>query len=436
MIDPAVMPWLLAAVPMIGAAASLLFWSDAERLKQSALVWSLISIAPVIGFTGHLTMPPEGFLSLYLLPLAALVSILGQPVQPEHRLSWVLTLAWLGLGLGILAGGDLAGRLFLMVLLLSIIVRLSRHHTELWPISWWGIGLFSFAILCIALSVLTGPPVSSVASLVTCAILLPLLPFHDGHLTVLTRLPGNLPTFIVVLLPVIGQHEVSGVLTAVPEVVAWAVGLFALIGALYGALKALVQTRVRLLLAYGSLSLYSLVWWFLVTTREATPRMALLVGAVGLATSGLLLGWQVIRTRYGDDVDPQAISGLAAAMPQYAVLLSLTALAAMGLPPFGVFAGFTGLLLISTHPTTIGLGLALLAWLSASWYLMQMVQQLLFGPRRPDIRYTELLPTETAALAIVVCALLILGLAPADLFTFGQPAQTTGAFTHVLTWNR
>ena len=60
-----------------------------------------------------------------------------------------------------------------------------------------------------------------------------------------------------------------------------------------------------------------------------------------------LVAWQVIRTRYGDDVDPQAISGLASTMPRYAVLFSLLALAAMGLPPFGVFAGFMGLLLTS-----------------------------------------------------------------------------------------
>ena len=72
-----------------------------------------------------------------------------------------------------------------------------------------------------------------------------------------------------------------------------------------------------------------------------------------------MVAWQVIRTRYGDDVDPQAISGLAAGMPRYAVLLSLLALAAMGLPPFGVFAGFMGLLLSSPFPSLAGLFITL-----------------------------------------------------------------------------
>ena len=45
---------------------------------------------------------PEGFLPLYLLPLTAVISLLGQPVHPDHRLSWVMTLAVLGLGLCVL----------------------------------------------------------------------------------------------------------------------------------------------------------------------------------------------------------------------------------------------------------------------------------------------------------------------------------------------
>jgi NADH-quinone oxidoreductase subunit M len=197
---------------------------------------------------------------------------------------------------------------------------------------------------------------------------------------------------------------------------------FALVGASYGAIKALAQSRVRLLLAYGSLSFYSMLWWFSAATRAATPRAALMVGTVGLATSGLMVAWQVVRTRYGDDVDPQAVSGLASGMPKYAVLLSLLALAAMGLPPFGVFAGFMGLLLSSPFPSISGLFITLLAWLAASWYIMQMVQRLLFGLRRPELRYTDLLPAELASLLIIVLVLLALGLAPATLFASGRTA--------------
>jgi NADH-quinone oxidoreductase subunit M len=279
------------------------------------------------------------------------------------------------------------------------------------------------------------PPISSVASLLTCAILLPLIPFHTGYLTALTRLPGGLPSFVVLLLPVVGLHGLATAIPAIPEGATQAVSVLALAGSLYGAIKAMAQSRARLILAYGSLSFYSMIWWFVAATRT-TPRAALLVGAVGLATSGLLIAWQVIRTRYGDDVDPQAISGLAFTMPRYAILLSLLALAAMGLPPFGVFAGFMGLLLTSSLTSVVGPFIVLVAWLTASWYIMQMVQQLLFGARRSDLRYTDLLNTELASLLILVLALLALGLAPASLFTPDQTLHQTSAVTESLRWNR
>jgi NADH-quinone oxidoreductase subunit M len=268
-----------------------------------------------------------------------------------------------------------------------------------------------------------------------CAVLLPLAPLHGGYLTTVTRLPGNLPSFVVLLLPIVGLHQLSTILSAIPEDVVSVVNVLALVGALYSAVKALAQSRVRLVLGYGCLSFFSIVWWFVTITGATTPRTALLVGAIGLATSGLLIAWQVIRTRYGDDVDPQAISGLAAAMPKYAVVLSLLGLASMGIPPFGVFAGFMGLVLTSPQASVFGLFLVLGAWLAASWYIMQLVQQLLFGASRPDLRYTDLLNPELISLLIVVLVLLALGLVPSTLFSPEQAVQPqTTVFLESLAW--
>jgi NADH-quinone oxidoreductase subunit M len=411
-------------------------WSRPERLKNWSVTFSVASLAAAIGWSSHLATPPEGLLLVYLLPVAACASILGQPVHQTHRPSWLLTLLFLGLGLGILTSQNLLGQMGQMLLLILTAVLLYRHHTPLWPISWWGIGAYGLAALCVASSILAGPPLSSVASLLACAILLPLVPFHDGYITALTRLPGSLPSFIVLLFPAIGLHGLASVMTMVPDSVAWTVTLLALAGTLYGAAKALAQSRARLLLAFGSLSLYSILWWFVSATRVTTPRATVFVGAVGLATSGLLLAWQVIRTRYGDDVDPQSISGLAATMPRYAVLLSLLALAAMGLPPFGLFAGFMGLLLPSAVPFSLSILIMITAWLAASWYIMGMVQQWLFGAKRHDLRYTDLLHSEWAALMILVAVLLALGVIPATFFGPDAIATATGAITESFAWNK
>jgi NADH-quinone oxidoreductase subunit M len=436
MMDGALIPWLLAGIPVLGLLAGLPFRSDPERLKWSCVAWAVISFGSVVACAGRISLPPEGLLPLYLLPLAATISILGQPVHNQHRQSWMLTLLSLGFGLLVLSSPSPFGPFSATLLLALIAGLLYRHHSALWPRSWWGIGAYSLGAVCTALSAMLEPPLSSIASLLACAVLLPLVPFHDGHLTALTRLPGSLPSFIVVLLPLAGLHGLSSALLSVPDSVAWTLSLFALLGASYGALKALAQSRVRLLLAYGSLSFFSILWWFAAASRSVTPRSALLVGTVGLATSGLMVAWQVIRTRYGDDVDPQAISGLASGMPQFAVLLSLLALAAMGLPPFGVFAGFMGLLLSSPFPSLTGLFVTLLAWLAASWYIMQMVQRLLFGSRRPELRYTDVLHAEFVSLLIVVLVLLGLGLAPATLFMPESASFGTAIIGESPTWNR
>ena len=434
--DGALIPWLLAGIPFLGILAGLPFRSTPDRLKWSCVAWAVVSLGSVVALAGSIDVPSEGLLPLYLLPLAATISILGQPVHEQHGQSWMVTLLFLGLGLSALSNRPPISLLCLTVLLVLIAALLYRHHSALWPRSWWGIGAYGLGGICAAISAAMDAPLSSMASLLTCAVLLPLVPFHDGHLTALTRLPGSLPSFIVVLLPVAGLHLLASAMASVPEIVAWTLSLFALLGASYGALKALAQSRVRLLLAYGSLSFFSILWWFAASSRAATPRSALLVGTVGLATCGLMVAWQVIRTRYGDDVDPQAISGLAAGMPQFAVLLSLLALAAMGLPPFGVFAGFMGLLLSSPFPSVAGLFVTLIAWLAASWYIMQMVQRLLFGIRRPELRYTDVLRTEFASLLIAVLVLLALGLAPATLFASTDASSATAIIGESSTWIR
>lgn len=406
--------WLATCIPLIGAITGRMLWEDVPQLKKSCIIWCLITVVPILKLKTNL---PEGALLLALLPLAATISLLGQPIQKDHRLPWLMTLICLGLGIGVIAHPAPLSHLFLLALLVTITGLLIRHHTILWPISWWGISLFCLAALGVLIAALTNPPLSSTGALMTAAVLVPLLPFHTGYVTALTRLPGNLPSFSAFLFPAVGLHVMASVLQALPTAASGTAGFLALIGALYGAVKALAQTRIRLMLAYASLSFFSMLWWHTAASNLATSRAAVFVASIGLATCGLLIAWQVIRTRYGDDVDPTSISGLASSMPRYAVLLSLLALAAMGLPPFGVFAGLMGLLLHSPIPSLIGLIIILSAWLAASWYLMSAVQRLLFGTRRSDLRYHDVLQQEWAALTMTIVILTVLGLAPMEWWT-------------------
>ena len=436
MTDIVFTPLLLASVPIIGAMLGLAVWSQPGKLKIWSITVTVLSLLSVIGISGYITGAPEGPLFLYLLPLAAGISLLGGPVHLQHRLSWILTLLFLGLGLGILTSQQVVGQIVLVLLLGLITFLLYWHHNPFWPRSWWGIGAYGLGTLCAGLAVIASPPVSTLASLLTCAILLPLVPLHQGYVSALTRLPGSLPSFIVLLLPAIGFHCLATIIPMVPDVAISTVTVLALVGALYGSVKALAQSRVRLLLAYGSLSFFSILWWFMVVSRTVMPQAVVFLGAVALVTSGLLLSWQVVRTRYGDDVDPQAISGLVRRMPQFAVLFSLLALAAMGLPPFGVFAGFIGMLLTASLTSSVALLVLMVAWLAASWYILDMVQQLLFGRERSDLRYEDLRRSELASLLLVVLIVIALGVAPASLFGIAQPSPSGGAVKESVSWNR
>ena len=436
MTDLMTTPLLLAAVPIMGAMLGLVVWSQPDKLKIWSVIVTVLSLLAVIGISGQLTETIEGPLFLYLLPLAAGISLLGGPVHQQHRLACVLTLLFLGLGLGILTSQQVAGQIVLAILLGLITFLLYWHHNPFWPRSWWGIGAYGVGALCAGLAAVTGPPVSAQASLLACAILLPLVPFHHGYVSALTRLPGSLPSFIVLLLPAIGFHSLVAVIPMVPEIAVSMMTILALVGALYGSIKALAQSRVRLLLAYGSLSFFSILWWCVAVSRTIMPQAVVFLASVALVTGGLLLTWQVVRTRYGDDVDPQAISGLFRRMPQFAVLFSLLALAGMGLPPFGVFAGFMGMLLTASLTSSAALLVLMVAWLAASWYILDMVQRLLFGRERSDLRYEDLRRSELASLLIVVLIVIALGVAPASLFGIKQQPPSVGAVQESVSWNR
>jgi len=436
MMDEAGASALHVGVPLLGTLVSLALWSKPDKLKLCSLATAVISLGAVVLLSRYRTGTAESLLFVTLLPITAVASLLGQPVHPLHRSSWIMTLVFLGLGLGAITHRGPAEQVFLIAIAGLAAMLLYRHHTSLWPMSWWGIGLFTLGAACAGISLVTNPPLSSATSLLSCAVLLPLVPFHGGYLAALTRLPGNLPPFLAVLLPAAGFHSLAAMVQTLPDAMVVGVAAFAVGGGVYGAVKALAQSRVRLRLAYGSLSFLSILWWHLATVRGAAPSATVFAAAVPLVTSGLLLCWQIVRTRYGDDVDPQSLSGLASAMPQYAVLFSLLALAGIGLPPFGVFAGFLGLLLSAPVSFSIVILIILLVWLAASWYILDMTQRLLFGPRRSDLRYIDLRRDELASLLLVALALLVLGIIPAHLVGPGTMTPTTTADTGFLIWKK
>jgi NADH-quinone oxidoreductase subunit L len=269
-----------------------------------------------------------------------------------------------------------------------------------------------------------------VALFFVAALTLPLFPLHGVYAFALTRLPGYLPMLLAVLLPAIGMYCLAGIFSEMPVELLQGIEVLALLGALYGTFKALVQSRVTHLLAHAGLSFFSILWWYLAVTEAFTSQAAVYTVAVILATGGLFFAWHAVQKRYGD-LDLNRIGGLARPMPRFAVLMSLMVMAAVGLPPFGLFSGYIAMLLSPSIVISWDLLVILLSWLAASWYLFRLMQRLLFGPHRSDILYEDLRITEVASLLIVLLILVVIGIMPYGFFQF--ETLTAGHPNHLAT---
>ncbi|SEQ76533.1 NADH-quinone oxidoreductase subunit M [Nitrosomonas sp. Nm51] len=406
---------ILTMVPLLGGLLGFAVWSQPNKLKMLLTLVTLLSLASVIVLSGQVTTSAGGSLLLYLLPLAACVSLLVQFNNHDDPLSSLMTVVLLGLGLGALTSEGVTSQIFLAVILGLVAFLLFKYRNPLWSSSWTGIGVSGFAAVCAGFSAGADASAALIVSLLVSAVLLPLLPLQAGYVMAVTRLPGSLPAFMIFLLPVLGLNNLAGLIVEVPEDMAYSISILALVSIVFATLKAMLQSRVPLVLAYSSSAFFAILWWFLASSQTVTPQNVIYLVAVALMATGLMLAWQVICSKYGDDVDMRAVHGLVWSMPQFAVLLTLVALAAMGMPPFGVFAGFVGMLLTTAYATYIPLIFILAAWLAASWYIMSMVQKMLFGQKQLEIRQIRLHQSEFASLLIIVLISVALGVLPSDI---------------------
>lgn len=300
----------------------------------------------------------------------------------------------------------------------------------------------AFASVCAALAVILAflrtqeiPEMTLLqgAQAVLVALALPLFPFHGVYVAALLRAPGYLPVALAVVLPAAGLYGLADLTRSLPPESLRIVSAMAVVGALYGSLKALAQVEISRLLAYAGVVFYSLLWWNIAIEAKFTVPAAVYVAAASLLSAGLLLAWQRLRRRYGD-LKLDRAHGLARPMPRFSVVLSLLIMAAVGLPPFGLFFGHVELLLRPGLAFSWELGAMLLSWFLASWYLFRMMQQLLFGPHRSDLHYEDLRANEVVYFGALLALLIFLGAIPSALLQTRLLPDGRHAAMEILLW--
>jgi len=188
----------------------------------------------------------------------------------------------------------------------------------------------------------------------------------------------------------------------------------ALIGILYGALVAWVQTDMKKLVAYSSVAHLGFVMLGLLAVDIVAWQGALIqMINHGLSTGALfLLVGMLYDRRHTKKFED--FGGLAKVMPFFAFFLVFSALASVGLPALNGFVG-EFLILLGTYR---GVGLwavaATLGVVLAAVYLFKMLRLTLWGPLTKDENrdLKDLSPREILALAPLAALMLAIGVAP------------------------
>ncbi len=260
------------------------------------------------------------------------------------------------------------------------------------------------------------------------AIKAPLVPFHTWLPPAHVDAPAPVSAILAGVLLKMGTYGFVRILfSMMPETFrrfAWPLAILAVVSIVYGALVALAQSDLKRRIAYTSVNHmgYTILGiaaaGSVFADHEASRSIALTGAIVEMVAHGLITGALFLMTgslwRRAGTYEIGAFGGLAGRAPWLTGLFALAAFASMGLPglagfvaEFQIFAGTFGV-----RPWLAGIGL--LGIIVTAALFLHLVQSLFLG-KLPD-RWRDwppLSPSETAALAVLLFFVVLIGVAPA-----------------------
>jgi NADH-quinone oxidoreductase subunit M len=231
------------------------------------------------------------------------------------------------------------------------------------------------------------------------AVKIPLFPFHTWLPTTYSAASPPVAAFLAGVLSKMGLYGL--VRFALPLFplggAAWAdvLAVLAVMGIIYGALIAWIQTDFVRLISFSSIShLGFCVLGAVVLNGVSTTGLMVQMVSHGLTTAALFLIAGMLIERVGSR-DLVSFGGLSGQMPLAAVMLMLVTLAAVSLPFTSSFVGEFLILGGAFNQYPVLVGLALMGVILSAVYMLHLYKAVMFGPRR--VQHIEAVNTRSGS---------------------------------------
>ncbi len=256
------------------------------------------------------------------------------------------------------------------------------------------------------------------------AVKVPLWPFHSWLPDAHTEAPTAGSVILAgVLLKLGGYGFIRFNLQLFPEAsryFAFAIGVLAVIGIIYGAWIAYAQTDIKKLVAYSSVSHLGFVMLGIFALNPIGIHGAILqMVNHGLSTGALfLIVGMIYERRHSRDID--AFGGLWKVMPVYTFLSLLIIMSSIGLPALNGFVGEATIMFSTFSSQVLGWEFAafgLLGVILAAVYLLWMFRRVMMGDvNQATEKMRDVTRLEIAMLVPLVALIILIGLYPTPFF--------------------
>ncbi len=318
----------------------------------------------------------------------------------------------------------LAGSLPMLVAVIYLFMKL-RHQAELDPELTASYSLEALSGLSLTLK---EQWLCFLAFGLSFAIKVPMFPFHtwlpDAHTEAPT--PGSV-VLAGVLLKMGGYGFLRFAIPMFPNAVEQAVPviyLLAVFGIVYAALVALVQTDVKRLVAYSSVSHMGLVVLGIFALNIDGIRGGVYqMLAHGLTTGGLFLLVDMLYERRHTR-EFSEYGGIAKRMPIFATFFIVITLGSIGMPGLNGFVGEFLIFLGTFRVSPVAAIFAVSGVILGAWYMLATVRKIFFGEitRDENRNLRDIDGREIALLCPLVLMIVLMGVVPGPFIEKMEPS--------------